>query len=104
MTLKPGVLPNGLRVELLLAIQIASEVWKRHGQELVITSLNDSKHRNTSLHYAGAAVDFRTRYFIGDQAATVADDLREALGKNPDYDVVLEETHIHLEWQPKRRA
>lgn len=103
MKLKSGVIPTSIRPELLLALIVSDGVWAKHGQDLVVTSLNDSTHGNTSLHYAGAAGDLRTRYFPDGVAFQVAEDLREALGKNPDYDVVLEDDHIHLEWQPKRR-
>ena len=103
MKLKKGVTPNGLMPQLLLALMVADQVWADNGQELVVTSLNDSKHSRTSLHYAGCAADLRTRYFDPDQVETIAELLREALGNCPDYDVVVESDHIHLEWQPKRR-
>lgn len=104
MQLKRGVNPFGIRPELLLALMVADQVWRNHGQELVVTSLNDSRHSRTSLHYAGAAADLRTHYFTDKIKALVAAELREALGQNPDYDVVLESDHIHIEFQPKLRT
>jgi hypothetical protein len=103
MQLKTGVRPTGLRPELLLALIVAAEVWKSLDEELVITSLNDSKHSATSLHYDGRAADLRTNYFTDEEKQHAAAKLRSALGSNPDYDVVVESDHIHLEYQPKRR-
>lgn len=102
MVLKQGVNPMRLQPELLLALLVADGVWRGVGQELVVTSLNDSKHSNGSLHYAGCAADLRTRYFTGDQVLLVADTLRDALGNCKDYDIVVEADHIHIEYQPKK--
>ena len=102
MKIKSGVNPFGVRNEITIALLVADGVWRDNGQELVVTSLNDSKHSRESLHYAGAAADLRTRYFSNPES--VAQQLREALGNNPDYDVVVEKDHIHLEHQPKYRS
>ena len=104
MKLKKGVNSAGIRPELLLALVVADGVWQQVGQELVVTSLNDSRHSRTSLHYAGCAADLRTHYFTDAQATEVAAALRESLGDSPDYDIVFESDHIHIEWQPKRRG
>ena len=104
MKLKNGVNPFGIKPELLLALNIADRVWLDHGQELVVTSLNDSRHSRTSLHYAGCAADLRTRYFSENEKVIVADELRQALGGNKDFDVIVESTHIHIEYQPKYRG
>jgi hypothetical protein len=101
MRLKKGVNPMGIRNELMIALIIASDVWKENDRGLVITSLNDSNHSKTSLHYSGCAADLRSRYF--ENPEQIAVDLRNRLGNNPDYDVVVEKDHIHLEWQPKRK-
>jgi hypothetical protein len=103
MMIKKGVNPAGIRPELLVALIVANGVWAKHGEELVVTSLNDSKHSKTSLHYAGQGADLRTRYFSNEEAEEVAQDLRDALGNSPDYDIIVESNHIHMEWQPKRR-
>ena len=92
---------NGIRPELVLALFIADQVYDGNGKNLVITSLNDSHHSKTSLHYSGAAADLRTNYFTNEESRKVVRDLHMRL--NNDYDVVLEEDHIHLEFQPKRR-
>jgi len=92
---------NGIRPELVLALFIADQVYSDNGKNLVITSLNDSQHSKTSLHYSGAAADLRINYFNKSESMKVVRDLRTRL--NDDYDVILEEDHIHLEFQPKRR-
>ena len=92
---------NGIRPELVLALVIANDIYANHGENLVITSLNDGKHSQTSLHYSGCAADLRTRYFLKSEQSKVVNDLKEAL--TIDFDVVLEKDHIHLEYQPKRR-
>ena len=101
MRLKEGVSVTGVRPELLLALQIADGVYAAFGHELVVTSLNDGKHSRTSLHYAGAAADLRTRDLQPGIVPKLVDSMRAALGV--DFDVVLERDHIHLEWQPRRR-
>ncbi len=92
---------NGVRQEIVLALIICDYVYSKHGQELVATSINDSKHSETSLHYSGCAVDLRTHYFKKDEVKMVASDIRERL--TIDYDVIVEKDHIHLEYQPRRR-
>lgn len=102
MKFKEGVNPFGIKTELLTALVIADGLWAKHGQALVVTSLNDSVHSKTSLHFSGCAADLRIWGLTN--IDTVASALREALGNNPDFDVVVEATHIHLEYQPKYRG
>ena len=102
--MKANVDPIGVQPELLLAVMIANEVCKDLFTELVITSMNDSKHSRTSLHYAGAAFDMRTvghGLMSPELAKTVFKQLRAAL--TTDYDVLLEKDHLHIEWQRRRR-
>ena len=99
MMLKEGVRVLGIRPELTLAMMICEQVLSSHNKELVITSCIDGKHSIGSLHYAGAAFDVRIWYMNEDEQDTIVADLQEALGD--DFDVVLESTHIHVEFQPK---
>lgn len=68
---------------------------------LWITSASDGEHMTGSKHYTGEAYDFRTRNVVGGQieCARWVTRLREELGSN--YDVVLESTHLHAEYDPK---
>jgi hypothetical protein len=97
--LSSAVRVHGLKPELLLALTIADGVYQRQGVELEITSIVDGKHSRGSLHYVGMAADLRTRTLPAGTAPLVARQLRAALGD--DYDVVLEDTHLHVEFQPK---
>lgn len=98
-----GARVAGCCPEIGLAITAALGVYDRHGKDCWVTSLTEGKHRRGSLHYVGAAVDLRTKHLPGGSqgpsARAVADQLRDALG--PEYDVVLEKDHVHVEFQPK---
>ena len=67
-----------------------------------ITSANDSKHGELSLHYKNRAFDIRIYNITGKvhfEAELWAARLALALGE--EYDVVKEKDHIHIEWDPK---
>ena len=100
MKLKRNVRVLGIRPELLLALQVADGIWREHGKDLVVTSVTDSKHSMTSLHYAGCAADLRVRYFDAPTRQNVAEALINALTK--EYQVMLEPDHIHLAYRPRR--
>ena len=99
MRVKPGARIRHCSAQILFAAVVANEVFHEYGRELVITSGTDGKHSRTSLHYRGDAIDLRTREFDESVVQDVADTIAERLG--PDFDVVVETTHIHLEYQPK---
>lgn len=74
------------------------------GRTSLITSARDGTHGLNSLHYAGRAIDVRTRdVFPRDNRINYRDALREELGD--DFDVVYEESessnHIHIEYDPE---
>lgn len=91
----------GIRVEIIFALNVAQRVYDELGYELVITSGTEpeANHKPGSLHYSGAAVDLRTRHMAEADKKRAADLLRARLGA--EFDVVLEQTHIHIEFQPK---
>lgn len=99
MKLKSSVRLKGLQPQILLAVIIANDVYDRHGRELVITSVNDSRHGDDSIHYKGNAIDIRTRYFSLDEKIAVYKEIKQQL--TIDFDVVLEKDHIHIEYDPK---
>ncbi len=78
---------------------IARDVFKAHNVYFVITSVCDGKHSATSLHYTGCAFDCRIRALDAKQRKQITSDLKVAL--TSDFDVVLEATHIHIEYQPR---
>ena len=99
MKLKKGVKLNGLGTEILIGIMVAKSVYDKYVVEFVITSATDSLHGYSSEHYKGDAVDIRTRDIPEDKRELVANEIREALGA--EFDVVLEKTHLHIEYDPK---
>ena len=98
MRLKKGVRIRGLRPEIVLAMIMANEVCEKLGVEMVITSCTEGKHSWGSLHYSGCAFDFR-KWVFSDNGVEARKMLSEKLGQ--EFDVVLERTHIHVEFQPK---
>src|SRR5678815_276616 len=94
LAVKEGVQPHLIRLVAVLA-NVAGEM----GTELTITAGIDGQHSMTSLHYALRAIDVRTRDLsVADKERLIAG-LRLELGA--DYDVVLEDDHLHLEFDPK---
>ena len=63
----------------------------------LVTSGNYSQHMEGSLHYQDKALDFRTRDLTKDQVVQWAGEIQRRLG--PDYDVVIESDHLHVEFQ-----
>jgi hypothetical protein len=54
-----------------------------------------------SLHHAGLAVDLRVKHLANpDLAATIAQEIQEALG--PGYDVIGHNDHIHVEYDESK--
>jgi hypothetical protein len=100
MQIKTGVALSGMSPEIVLAVMIIKDILNDHGQEVVITSGVDGKHRVSSAHYTGRAVDLRI-WDLKDKDRCITK-MRAALGR--DYDVVLESNHIHLEFDPKMGA
>ena len=96
MKIKEGVILSESSA-IPIALQIIEPILKKHGQELVITSMMDGQHMTGSKHYEGQAVDLRI-WDLHHKDSCVSK-MRTALGEN--YDVVLESDHIHLEYDPK---
>ena len=89
----------GLQPEMQVVLQTASQLWSQHGSELVVTCARDGLHSPGSMHYYGYAVDLRTWDFSDPMKRKVADLLQGRLAQHsPYYDVVLHDTHIHVEF------
>ncbi len=84
-----------LHVEMITAIAV---VAAEMGGGATITSTCFGEHKVGSKHYEGYAVDFRIRHIPKQRRPALAEAVSEALGD--DYDVVLELTHLHVEWDP----
>ena len=114
MRLKQGVSLQGLVPQMILVVMVAEDCMKKRGLECVITSANDSKHSDTSLHHGlrgkytdglCRAIDIRTRFpELNGLEMSVVNEMKDRLG--PDFDIVLEAVatpneHVHAEWDPK---
>ena len=98
---KADVKIRGIRSELLAGLMVCDDVYRDWAtNSMTVTSVVDSRHSETSLHYDGAAADLRTRNVSPENWASLTAALKEAL--TDEFDVVLEADHIHLEFQPKR--
>ena len=69
------------------------------GRDSVVTYTTNGRHMKLSRHYSGNAIDLRTRDMTLRQVNKAQKMLRKNLG--PQYDIVIERTHIHLEYDPK---
>ena len=67
------------------------------GYSVTITSGCDGEHKDTSKHWSGKAIDFRTKDFPeGCSVVTWAERLRNKLGDQ--YFVLVEPNHLHVQW------
>lgn len=94
MLLKLGVDISRLTDEVRRVLPVVESACNLAGAaEPVITSTYEGMHSPGSLHYAHRAIDFRML------PASVIDSVKQRLGK--EYDVVKEENHVHIEYDPK---
>jgi hypothetical protein len=93
---------EGVQWQVFHAAVIVESVLQSFGTELVITSCNDGKHMPNSRHYKGLAFDARSRDLAPAFQVHARDEMKKRLG--PDYDVVLEKDHFHIEHDPKVTA
>lgn len=86
------------------AIVIVDAVSKAVTQkEIVVTSILDGVHGEKILHYKGLAFDMRTFiYKSADEIEKLMSMFKYMLW--PNYDVVLEKDHIHVEYDPKPKG
>ena len=98
--IKHGVRLLGMSPQNTLAVIVTDQVLAAHKTgDAIITSASDGRHARGSLHYAGHAVDMRTRTIPGGLRSVIAAEIGTRLGE--EYDVILEADHLHIEWQPK---
>ena len=109
MKLKEGASLRGVQWQMFYAALIIEGVLQKSGYECVITSGTDGQHgvgpskpgkADKTLHDDGLALDIRNRTIPVPEREPIRKDIAQALG--PDYDVVLEKDHFHLEFDPKQ--
>lgn len=98
LKIKESVKLLGVRPEILIALMVSERACAKYNVDCVLTSAVDGKHSRGSLHYKGIAIDIRTRDLVERDKQGLAQLIAESLG--PSYDVVLEPTHIHIEYDP----
>ena len=97
---KRGVKIAGIQAPMAMALVTIKSVYNRFGYEVVVTSGLDGRHSEKSLHYVGRALDIRTRDIRTDaEKQELRAKIAEAL--TDEFDVVLEATHLHVEFDPK---
>ncbi len=99
--LKTGVRALGVHPEMLIADRIVEGVYEDAGAiELVITSITDgSRKRLRDTLHVGFAIDYRRWHIDAIDWPLAMTRLRHRLG--PDFDAVLEDDHLHVEYDPK---
>jgi len=95
MLIKLGVDISRLNNQIRRSLNKIDTVFNNCGFESVITSTYEGSHSPSSLHYTNNAIDIRTPSANVDK---VINNLRSRLGS--DFDIVLEPTHIHIEYDP----
>ncbi len=104
---KEGVSVDGVTKECIEGMFIVAQYYSLfQDRDLVVTSVTDGKHGDNSLHYKGNAFDHRTWttptsgiQLSPDEKQSIAIELYKRLGDK--WDVVVERTHIHCEYDPK---
>lgn len=99
---KPEVRIGYFQPMLYHILEAATLFALRHRIDVEVNSINDGQavHRAESLHGFDLAVDLDT---VGDRAPDLellANELRRVL--HPQYDVIFEGDHVHVEWDARR--
>jgi hypothetical protein len=103
LLIKPGVDIRGIGTEVSFGLRILEAVLWKHGADCMITTCRDGQHMEGSKHYIGDAVDVRlaSRWVTTSNVdIVVLNEARVNLGDQ--FDLVLEENHFHLEFDPKK--
>jgi hypothetical protein len=76
--------------------KIETIIYDIAGEEFVITSTYEGNHSASSLHYCDEAIDIRRP----SKPESIIRKIKRFLGL--DYDVILYNSHIHIEYDPKK--
>lgn len=99
VSLKKGVNFSNMHEKIWGAVPKIATVFEGVHVPFVITAGRDGKHKIGSLHYAGRAIDIRSRDLSTDAIkVSVLNDLKRVLGD--EYDVLFEGDHYHVEYDP----
>lgn len=100
MLIKLGVTIQYLSRPCRRALKTVDNIYKKYGEEAVITSANEGNHSPSSLHYCNNAFDIRLPETK--DLTQLLEELKINLGKK--FDVVDETNHIHIEFDPKNKG
>lgn len=90
-----------------VGLLVLYSVFQKHGLDLMLTEGTGGKHAVGSLHLVGLADDYRSFTVPAELVDTIRKEVYVALGNDAakgiksEFDFVLEDTHFHLEFQPK---
>ena len=101
MNFKPGIPNDTLEKEILVGAKVLEQVFLEK-LEMTITSTTDGEHMKGSLHYSGKAVDIRTRDLDPAMRYDIFIEAKKRL--SPDFDLVMEGDHYHLEYDVKEET
>lgn len=101
MKVKDGVKLEGVKWQMFWASIVVEGCFAKLGLECVITGGSEEAGRDPkkTLHDDGLALDYRQRTVPVAMRPKLFKAIRQALG--PDYDVVNESDHFHVEFDPK---
>lgn len=104
LSLKSNVKLDPISPQIVLAIMVCQSIYDYWKFDCVITSMNDSKHSDRSLHYKGNAFDLRTKNLPENYKDKIFLEIKQSLTE--DFDVIFEgrgtvNEHIHVEYDPK---
>lgn len=98
MVLKYDVKIQGVQPEIALIVPILKECFNKHDHELIITSVTRKSHMKNSLHYPGYAIDLASKNLDSTDTGKIFNDIVKQLSTQ--FDVIDENDHIHVEYQP----
>lgn len=93
---------KGMQPEMVGAFPIIDKTFEAMGYEAILTSGTEGEHGPGSLHPKGLATDWRTKHMRDDLKPILVRRLKQNFGgERSEYDVVLEDDHLHVEHDPK---
>ena len=98
---KKDVLIKRVHPKMVYAWGVVAQLSDEWDIDTVVTSVSDGVHMRGSKHYLDPcqASDFRTWYLPSEpEKRKFTKELQKRLGE--DFDVVLESTHLHVEYDP----
>ena len=95
MLIKAGVDISRLERHTRRSLSVVAMIFSEERELFIITSTYEGNHSERSLHYANQAYDVR---LPDDSKLRIFAKLKEQCG--PDFDVVMERTHYHIEYDP----